>query len=84
MAPIAPIAFVVDRHALALHPRLQDRNQRRTIARHSHRLIDAIFKQIADFAARGAASTPESGRVIASLRLVWTPKSCATVIEPAD
>jgi hypothetical protein len=48
---IASIAFVVDRNALAFHPRLQNRNQRRSIARNGHGLIDPILKQVTDFAA---------------------------------
>ena len=50
---IRPAAFVVDRDAFTFHPRLQDRDQRRTIAQNGDWLIDAVFEQVADFVARG-------------------------------
>ena len=58
---IASIAFVVDRDALAFHARLQDRNQRRAIARDRDRLIDVVFEKVADFAAGGGGFNARVG-----------------------
>ena len=48
---MARALLIEDRNALAFHARLQNRNQRRAIARHGDRLIDVILKQIAYLAA---------------------------------
>src|SRR5262245_649403 len=45
--------FVVDRHALAVHLGLQDRDQRGAVAPHGDRLLDAVFEKLTDFVAGG-------------------------------
>ncbi len=48
---VAPHGFVINRNSFAVHFRLHNRNQRRTVVQNRNRLFDFIFKQIADFIA---------------------------------
>src|SRR5215813_9939898 len=64
--------FVVDRHALAVHFGLQDRNQRGTVTSHGDRLFNAVLEKLAYFAAGGrgfdAGFAADNGVAAASRR----------------